>query len=74
MEGWFSRPREGEVIDGGSFIFKKASHLFQNFIHRDIFFSDKSLFCGVPDLAIDTVVGADFVRDQINSKRPPQSP
>jgi hypothetical protein len=66
MEGGFSRAGKGESIDRGIFFLKEARHFFQNFLHRNIFFPYKSLFCGVPNLAIDTVVGADFVRNEIN--------
>jgi hypothetical protein len=66
MEGGFSRTGKGESIDRGIFFLKEAPHFFQNFLHGNIFFSYESLFCGVPNLAIDTVVGADFVRNEIN--------
>jgi hypothetical protein len=49
------------MINRRMLLFKKTSHFFQNFSHRNIFFSDKRLFGCVPDLAIDAVVGANFV-------------
>jgi len=74
MESGFSRTGKGENIGGGSFLFKKAPHFLQNFSQRNIFSSYEGLFCGVPNLAIDTVVGADFVRNEVNPERPSQSP
>jgi hypothetical protein len=60
------------MIDRGIFFFKEAPHLFQNFVNGDIFFSDEGLFRGLPDLAIDAVVSADFVWNKINSEGPSQ--
>jgi hypothetical protein len=73
MEGWFSRPRKGEMINGGSLFLKKAFYFLQNFLHRNIFFSYKSFIRGLPNLAVDAVVSADFMGDEVNPERPPQS-
>jgi hypothetical protein len=73
MEGWFSRARKGDMIDGGSFLSKKATHFFQNFFYRNIFFSYKSFIRGVSNLAVDTVVGANFMGNEVNPERSPQS-
>ncbi len=56
------------MIDGGGSLFKESLYFFQNFVNGDVFFSDESLLRGLPDLAIDTVVGADFVRNEIHSE------
>src|SRR4030042_2731877 len=73
MEGGFSRAGEGEMVDRGTFFLQEVLHFFHDFLHRNIFFSYKCFLRGLPDLAIDTVVGADFVRNEVNSKRPSQS-
>jgi hypothetical protein len=73
MEGGLSRAGKGEMINGRSFFLKKTPHFFQNFLHRNIFFSYKSLIRCLPNLAVDTVVGADFVGDEVNPERPTQS-
>ena len=68
MERGFSGSGKGEMFDGGSFFLKESLDFFQNFLNGDIFFSDESLLRGLPDLAIDTVVGADFVRNEVDSE------
>src|SRR4030043_327708 len=62
------------MINGGSSFFEKASHFFQDFSRRNIFFSDKRFFGCFPDLAVDAVIGTNFVRDEVNPERPSQSP
>jgi hypothetical protein len=66
MESGFSGAGKGENIGGRSLLFKKAPHFLKNFPYRNIFFSYTSLFCGLPNLAIDAVVSADFVRNEVN--------
>jgi hypothetical protein len=68
MKRWFPRPGKGEMIDGGGFFSKKTAYFFQNFFYRNIFFSYKSLFCSVSDLAIDAVIGTNFMGDEVNPK------
>jgi hypothetical protein len=74
MERGFSGSGKRKVFDGGSFFLKESVYFVQNLVNGDIFFSDESLFRGLPDLAIDTVVGADFVRNEIDPEGPSQSP
>ena len=59
-------PAREKMINRGILFFEKASHFFQNFTHRDIFFSNKRLFRCLPDLTVDTIVGADFVGNEVN--------
>jgi hypothetical protein len=61
------------MIDGGTPLRKEVPHLFQYFLCGNIFLPLESPFRRFANLAIDAIIGADLVRDEINPKRPPQS-
>lgn len=56
------------MIDGGELFFDKEFYFFKNFLYRNILFSEKRLLCGLPNLAVDAIVGTDLVRNEIDSK------
>ena len=61
------------MIDGRKLFLKKKFYLLKNFFYRNILFSEKSSLRRLPDLAVDTVVGADLVWNKINPKGPSQT-
>src|SRR4030042_5542817 len=74
MKGWLSRAGEGEMIDRGLPLGKEVPHLFQYFLGGNIFLPLEGPLRCFTNLAIDTIVGADLGRDEIDSEGPAEPP
>jgi len=74
MKGWLARAGEGEMIDSGLPLGKEVPHLFQYFLGGNIFHPLEGHLRCFTNLAIDTIVGADFGRHEIDSQGPAEPP
>jgi hypothetical protein len=62
------------MIDGGLPHRKEVPHLFQYFLGGNIFLPLEGLLRCPTNLAIDTIVGADLGRHEIDSQGPAEPP
>src|SRR5512139_477287 len=74
MKGRLARAGEGEMVNGGLPLKKEVLHFIQYFLGGNIFLPLEGPLRCLTNLAIDTIVGADLGRHEIDSQGPAEPP